>query len=47
MNAGMYDEEGKPIGLFVTQGKVGKRLNLRSGTGWSWLTGASFEASPR
>ena len=33
MNAGMYDEEGRPIGLFVTEGKVGKRLNLRSGSG--------------
>ncbi len=33
MNAGMYDEEGRPIGLFVTDGKVGKRLNLRSGSG--------------
>ena len=33
MNAGMYDEEGRPIGLFVTEGKAGKRLNLRSGSG--------------
>jgi uncharacterized protein YigE (DUF2233 family) len=33
MNAGMYDAEGRPIGLFVTDGKVGKRLNLRSGSG--------------
>ena len=33
MNAGMYDEEGRAIGLFVTEGKVGKRLNLRSGSG--------------
>jgi uncharacterized protein YigE (DUF2233 family) len=33
MNAGMYDEEGQPIGLFVTEGKIGKRLNLRSGSG--------------
>jgi uncharacterized protein YigE (DUF2233 family) len=33
MNAGMYDEEGRPIGLFVAEGKEKKRLNLRSGSG--------------
>ena len=33
MNAGMYDEEGRAIGLFVAEEKVGKRLNLRSGSG--------------
>jgi uncharacterized protein YigE (DUF2233 family) len=33
MNAGMYDEEGRPIGLFVSNGKVGKPLNLRHGSG--------------
>lgn len=33
MNAGMYDEEGRAIGLFVADGEVGKRINLRSGSG--------------
>jgi uncharacterized protein YigE (DUF2233 family) len=33
MNAGMYDEEGKPIGLFVRNGREEKRLNLREGAG--------------
>ena len=33
MNAGMYDEEGDPIGLYVEQGKPLARLNLRSGPG--------------
>ena len=33
MNAGMYDEEGQPIGLFIADAKVGKRINLRSGSG--------------
>ncbi len=33
MNAGMYDEEGKPIGLFVADGKEAKALNLRTGSG--------------
>lgn len=33
MNAGMYDEEGAPIGLFVTRGEEKKPLNLRKGGG--------------
>jgi prepilin-type processing-associated H-X9-DG protein len=33
MNAGMYDEEGAPIGLYVEAGRELKRLNLRSGGG--------------
>jgi uncharacterized protein YigE (DUF2233 family) len=33
MNAGMYDEEGRPIGHFIADGKTLKRLNLRSGSG--------------
>ena len=33
MNAGMYDEEGAPIGLFVAQGEEKKRINLKAGGG--------------
>ena len=33
MNAGMYDEAGKPIGLFIADGRETKPLNLRRGTG--------------
>lgn len=33
MNAGMYDEEGDPIGLYVEDGKPLAKLNLRSGPG--------------
>lgn len=33
MNGGMYDEDGRPIGLFVLDGKETKPLNLRSGSG--------------
>ena len=33
MNAGMYDEEGQPIGLYVERGRRRHRLNLASGTG--------------
>ena len=33
MNAGMYDEEGRPIGLFVAEGEEMKSLNLRPGSG--------------
>ena len=33
MNAGMYDEDGKPIGLFVSNGRETKPLNLKSGSG--------------
>jgi uncharacterized protein YigE (DUF2233 family) len=33
MNAGMYDEEGRPIGLHVEQGERLKRINLRDGPG--------------
>jgi uncharacterized protein YigE (DUF2233 family) len=33
MNAGMYDEDGGPIGLYVERGRHRQRLNLASGTG--------------
>jgi uncharacterized protein YigE (DUF2233 family) len=33
MNAGMYDDEGDPIGLFVEDGKERKSLNTRAGGG--------------
>lgn len=33
MNAGMYDEDGAPIGLFVEGGEQQKPLNLRPGPG--------------
>jgi uncharacterized protein YigE (DUF2233 family) len=33
MNAGMYDEEGGPIGLYVEQGEQRRRINLRDGPG--------------
>jgi uncharacterized protein YigE (DUF2233 family) len=33
MNAGMYDEAGKPIGLYVEQSKALKKLNLNEGPG--------------
>jgi len=33
MNAGMYDEEGRPIGLYVEQGERQRRINLRNGPG--------------
>jgi uncharacterized protein YigE (DUF2233 family) len=33
MNAGMYDEEGAPIGLFVADGKEIKPINSREGSG--------------
>lgn len=33
MNAGMYDEEGRPIGLYVEGGAPRHRLNLRQGPG--------------
>jgi uncharacterized protein YigE (DUF2233 family) len=33
MNAGMYDEEGRPIGLYVEQGERQRRVNLREGPG--------------
>jgi uncharacterized protein YigE (DUF2233 family) len=33
MNAGMYDESGRPIGLYVEQGERQRRINLRSGPG--------------
>jgi prepilin-type processing-associated H-X9-DG protein len=33
MNAGMYDEAGAPIGLYVEHGKELKKLNLKSGPG--------------
>jgi len=33
MNAGMYDEEGAPVGLYVEEGRRLKRINLRSGPG--------------
>jgi uncharacterized protein YigE (DUF2233 family) len=33
MNAGMYDEEGRPIGLYVEQGRRLRGVNLRGGPG--------------
>ena len=33
MNAGMYDEEGAPIGLFVEQGEERKTLSRKGGSG--------------
>jgi len=33
MNAGMYDEQGRPIGLYVEAGERRHRLNLRNGEG--------------
>lgn len=33
MNAGMYDEQGRPIGLFVQDGKERHKLNRRKGGG--------------
>jgi uncharacterized protein YigE (DUF2233 family) len=33
MNAGMYDEQGRPIGLYVEDGVTRRRLNLRAGPG--------------
>lgn len=33
MNAGMYDEAGKPIGLYVEAGKQLQPINLRAGPG--------------
>ena len=33
MNAGMFDEQGQPIGLFVEDGKQLHRINLRKGGG--------------
>ena len=33
MNAGMYDEEGRPIGLYIEAGRKRRALNLRDGPG--------------
>lgn len=33
MNAGMYDDEGRPIGLHIEQGERQRRVNLRDGPG--------------
>jgi uncharacterized protein YigE (DUF2233 family) len=33
MNAGMYDDSLKPIGLYVEDGRTAKKLNRRSGPG--------------
>ena len=33
MNAGMFDEDGRPIGLYVADGRVRRRLNRRQGSG--------------
>ena len=33
MNAGMYNEAGQPIGLYVENGRERKKLNLREGPG--------------
>ena len=37
MNAGMYEEDGKPLGLYVERGIVRRPLNLRSGGGNFYL----------
>jgi uncharacterized protein YigE (DUF2233 family) len=33
MNAGMFDEDGRPIGLAISEGKEDKGINRRSGSG--------------
>jgi len=33
VNAGMFDEEGAPIGLFVADGREGHAINLKEGSG--------------
>ena len=33
MNAGMYDEEGRPIGLAIVEGKQKHAINRRKGGG--------------
>ncbi len=33
MNAGMYDDRGMPIGLYVEKGRERRKLNLRDGPG--------------
>ena len=33
MNAGMYDEEGRPIGLAIVEGKQKRAINRRKGGG--------------
>ena len=33
MNAGMFDDQGRPIGYFVEDGKVLRKLNRRNGPG--------------
>ena len=33
MNAGMYDDQGRPIGLYVEDGRERHRVNLRDGPG--------------
>ncbi len=33
MNAGMFDDQGRPIGYFVEDGRVVKKLNRRNGPG--------------
>jgi uncharacterized protein YigE (DUF2233 family) len=33
MNAGMYDEDQRPIGLYIEDGKVIKKINRRNGVG--------------
>jgi uncharacterized protein YigE (DUF2233 family) len=33
MNAGMYDEDGAPVGLYIERGKTLKRLNRNKGPG--------------
>jgi uncharacterized protein YigE (DUF2233 family) len=33
MNAGMYDENQRPIGLYIEDGKQSKKLNRRNGAG--------------
>lgn len=33
MNAGMYDEQGRPIGLYVEEGRQRRRINRQAGPG--------------
>ena len=33
MNAGMYDDQGRPIGLYVENGRERHAINLRNGPG--------------
>jgi len=37
MNAGMYEADQSPLGLFIVDGRVARPLNLRSGSGNFYL----------